>query len=346
MNEEFYKKTVTLILLLSLIALSFLLVKPILLSALLGVILAFIFLPVYTWINRYITSKNLSASILCTFLILLIILPFWFFTPILVDQSIKIYLAVQQADFVTPLKAVFPKIFASERFSAEVGSILYSFVTKITNSVMNCFSNLILNSPTLFLQSLVTLFTFFFVLRDKEEFLVYLETLLPFSDDVKKKLFKKTQDITVSVLYGQIILGIIQGVITGIGFFVFGIPNALFLTLLAIVAGIFPIIGTTVVWIPLVVYLIIQGNIIAVVGISLFGIFASIIENVSKPIFISRRSKMHSSLILFGMVGGVFLFGVLGFILGPLILAYLFILVEFYKGNGTNGIFKIPYSSK
>ena len=98
----------------------------------------------------------------------MIILPLWFLTPVVIDQSIKIYTSVQQIDFVTPLKNFFPELFVSEDFSAEIGSTIYGFVTKMTSSLMNSLSKLILNFAIIFLQLLIVFFVLFFVLRDKK----------------------------------------------------------------------------------------------------------------------------------------------------------------------------------
>ena len=209
-----------------------------------GLILAFIFSPIYDWIYKHLKSKNLSAFIICLLLVVVIILPIWFLTPVIIDQSIKVYTSSQQIDFITPLKNFFPELFVSEQFSAEIGSTIYSFVTKATNSLMNAAANLILNFAKIFLQLLVVFFTLFFVLKDKEQLVKYIQSLLPFSKEIEKKLFKSSKDITVSVLYGQVVIGILQGIIAGLGFFIFKIPNALLLTFFAALAGIFPIIGT------------------------------------------------------------------------------------------------------
>ena len=270
---------------------------------------------------------------MCLLLIVLVVVPLWYITPIAIDQSIKFYMNSQNMDFISPLKAVFPSIFQSEAFANEIGSAIHSFVTKTTNSLMNSLSNVILNFPTLFLQLLVVFFSFFFVLRDKEELIEYIQSLIPFSKEVEKRLFKSSKDLTVSILYGQIVLGIVQGIAVGIGFFIFGVPNALLITILAMLAGVFPIIGTAIVWVPVAIYLLIAGNTISALGVVIFGLISSVIETLFKPIFISRRAKMNSSLILFGMVGGILLFGLLGIILGPLILAYLFIVIEAYRNK-------------
>ena len=339
MDKEYLKKITTAIILLILIVLVFFLIRPILLSIIMGLILAFIFSPVYDWTYKHLKSKNLSALLIVILLLVVIILPLWFLTPVIIDQSIKVYTASQQIDFITPLKNFFPGLFVSEQFSAEMGSTIYGFVTKATNSLMNSASKLILNFATIFLQLLVVFFVLFFVLRDKEELIKYIQSILPFSKEVEKKLFKSSKDITISVLYGQVVIGILQGIIAGIGFFIFGLPNALLLTFLAALAGIFPIIGTALVWVPVVIYLLIAGNSFPALGVAIFGLCSSLVENLVKPIFISKRTNMNTSLILIGMIGGLLLFGILGLILGPLIIAYLLIVLELYRDKGSPTIF-------
>ena len=143
MEEVYFKRVVTTALLVLLIVLSFLLLKPILMSIILGLFLAFIFSPVQDKLVRIVKSENLSVSIICIALILIIVVPFWFLIPVLIDQSVNTYRSVQQMDFVTPLKTIFPSLFASGDFSNEVGSIIHSFVTNFANSLMNSFSNLL-----------------------------------------------------------------------------------------------------------------------------------------------------------------------------------------------------------
>jgi predicted PurR-regulated permease PerM len=333
MEQDYVRKVMSLIVLALLIVLSFFLLRPILLAIILGILLAFVFSPIYNGLKKYIKSKDLASALVCLIAIFIIVLPMWFLTPIVIDQSIKIYSASQEIDFVTPLQNIFPSIFASDEFSREVGNIIQSFVTKATNSATNALAEIILNFPVILLQSFVVLFTFYFVLRDKEELKEYVKSLLPFSKDVEKKLFDYSRNITSSVIYGQIIIGFVQGIIAGIGFFIFGVPNALFLTLLASLAGILPIIGTALVWIPVTIYLFVAGNTLAAVGVLIFGIISSTVDNFLRPIIVSKRTQIPSSLVLIGMVGGLFSFGILGFILGPLIVAYLLVILELYRSK-------------
>ena len=304
-----------------------------------GIILAFIFVPLYKKLDSKLKSPNVSVAIICLLLLALIIVPLWFLVPVLLKQSINIYFISRQIDFITPLKNIMPSLFSSPAFSTGIESSISEFIIGATNGLTVGVSNFVSNLPRLFLQLLVTLFTFYFVVRDNDKFVNYIQSLLPFPKDVENKLFKSSRDITFSVLYGQVIIGIVQGLIAGGSFYLFGVDNALFLLLIACVAGIFPIIGTSVVWIPVAAWMAVSGEIFAAIGIAFFGIFGWIFENIIKPMFISKRTNVHSAIILLGMVGGLFLWGILGVILGPLILAYLLIVLEIYRDKRVPGIF-------
>lgn len=325
-------------LLIILVVLSFFILKSVLISIIFGLIFAFIFNPVYEWFYKRIKSKNISALLIILLFLLIIILPIWFLTPILIKQAFEVFQAVQQIDFVTPIKSISPSLFSTEQFSIEIGSILSSFTSKLITSLMNSLSQLILNFPSLALHLFVVFFTFFFVLRDKDLILDYVKSLLPFSKEIEEKLFNYTKDITASVLYGQIIIGIIQGIIVGLGFIIFGVPNALLMAFLATLAGILPIIGPFLIWVPVVIYLFIAGNTVSAWGVIVFGVIASTIDNFLRPMIVSKKTKIHSAIILISMIGGLFFIGIVGLILGPLIISYLLVLLEIYRGKKTPGL--------
>lgn len=331
MDAEYFKKVVTTFLVVGLIILAFLVIKPIFISIVAGIILAFIFNPLCELLFRITKSKNISAGLVCLFLLILILVPFWFLAPIIIDETFKIYLAAQKIDFAALLQSIFPSIFHSPDFAAQVSSITTNFISKTMNSILNGFSDLILDLPRVLLHFLVVAFTFFFVLRDKNEILDYMRSILPFSKDVEKKLFESSKDITYSVLYGHVVIGLLQGIIVGISFLIFGVPNALFLTLLACVAAVIPVLGAPFVWIPVAIYLFISGNNVPAWAIVGFGLFAGIIDNILRPLIVSKRTKISTLLITLGMVGGLLFLGVFGLIIGPLILAYLLIVLEIYR---------------
>jgi predicted PurR-regulated permease PerM len=210
---------------------------------------------------------------------------------------------------------------------------VHSFLTRSANSLTTAFSNILLKFPVLFMHLLVVFFTFFYALRDKTELGKYIKSLSPFSKEVDDQFFEYSKGITSSVLYGIAIVGFIQGLIVGASLVIFNVPNALLLTFFAITVGVIPFIGPALIWLPVTIYLFIAQNPFQAIGVALFGIFASSIEHLLRPLIVSRRTSMPNSLIFFGMVGGFFLFGILGFLLGPLVLAYLIIFLELYRSK-------------
>lgn len=330
-DDNYFKKIIIIIIIGGLLVLSYLLLKPILLAILFSVFLAFVLTPLYDFINRKIKIPNLSALIICVVLIVLMILPIIFFTPILIQQSVKIYTAAQQLDFITPFKKIFPSLFVSEEFSIGLANTIHTFVVNTTNSLLNSVSQILLDLPTILLQLTIIFFTLFYVLRDKKGIVDYVMSILPFSPEIETKLIKATKDVTFSVLYGMIIIGVLQGIIVSIGFFAFGVPNALLLTIFAVVAGILPIIGPAIIWVPVMIYLLVAGNTVAAVGMIVFGLLSHIPDYLVRPLYLSKRTNLSPVIALIGMIGGIFTLGVLGVVLGPLILSYLLIVMDLFK---------------
>lgn len=339
MPDDFFKKAVPLITVLALVVLAFLVIRPIIMAIILGILLAFIFNPIYKFFLKLTKRKNLSSFLVLIILIALIVVPLWYLTPIIINQAIKFYLAAQQMDFVTPLTKFFPNFFQSDSFSNEVANAIRVFITNSTDSLVKSFTNFLVNIPKIILELIVVFFTFFFVSRDGDKFILYIKSLIPFSKEVEDKLVKSTRDITLSILYGQVVVGIIQGLIASIGFFIFKVPNAILLAVLAAFAGIIPVFGNIIVWVPVAIYFLIGGNTLAALGIAAFGLISILIETLIKPVFISRFTKLNSSIILIGIIGGLFVFGIFGVILGPLILAYLLIIFEVYRDRKSPDVF-------
>lgn len=342
-EEAYLKRGLSIAIVLGLVVLSYILLKPILMSLIAGIILASLFIPLFRKLNRKIKNKNVVSLALTILLILVIIIPIGILTPLLLDESISIFIAAQTIDLISPLKSIFPSLFTNEEIGYELARSIQNFVKDITGSFMNSLADFLFEElPSFFLMITVIIFSFFFVLRDNEQLTAYLKGISPFSKEVDKKLFKSTKDLTFSIVYGQLLIGGLQGVLVGVGFFIFGVPNALFLTILAVLAGILPVIGATIVWIPLIIYLFFTGwPIWPLLGITAFGIMGSFFENSTKPAMVSKRTNLHSGVILFGMIGGLMVFGLMGLVVGPLVLAYLLIFLDLIRDKGVPSIFEI-----
>jgi predicted PurR-regulated permease PerM len=335
-KEKHFKTIAIMVVIGILLILSFLILRPILISSIFGLIFAFIFHPVYKKLYSFFKNKNLSAFIICLGVVIIIILPLWFLIPIMVKQVFEIYIYLQQTGFSEIIESMLPS-FSSQDFSKNIIIAINSFIGEIASSFLNRFTDVLLNSPVILLNISLIIFVFFFGLRDGEDLIDYLQKISPLSKESEKKIFKQFKDITHSVIFGQFIVGLIQGIITGIGFFIFGVPNAIVLTLIASLVGILPIIGPWLVWVPVDIWLFLNGRFYAGIGMLIYGILIiSWVDNLIRPLIVSKKTKINPGIILVSMVGGLLTFGVLGLILGPLIISYLLLLLEFYKNKKAN----------
>jgi predicted PurR-regulated permease PerM len=207
-----------------------------------------------------------------------------------------------------------------------------SGIEKIAAYLVNAINNIISDIPGLFLQFFVLFFVMFFFLRDADIIMDYLKNLLPFKENVKEKFFIRFRSITNGVIYGVVLIGIIQGISTGIGLLIFGIPQTFLLTLVATIAAVLPFLGAWIVWIPVAITMIIQGNITNGLILLAYGIIVvSFIDNLLRPYIIGKKTEVNFVVVLLGMLGGIEIFGLIGFIIGPLIIDYLVIFIEFYR---------------
>ena len=133
------------------------------------------------------------------------------------------------------------------------------------------------------------------------------------------------------MIYGFVVVGFIQGVVGGLSFFIFGVPNPLFWTLAMIIASILPI-GPWLVWIPAAALQFAMGEVAAAVGLAIFGlVVTNNIDLILRPILVGKKAEMHPLIILVGGLGGIITFGAIGLIIGPLILAFTISFIKVYR---------------
>jgi len=337
-------KIVKRVLILSFVAVIFILallvIRPILISIVLGLLFAYIFSPVYNKIHNKIKRKNISAFLLIIGIIIIIAVPIIWLIPKIVNQTIDLYTKVQEVNFVEPIEKILPTIIKPETARA-IAVNINNLLGKAFTSVLNQFTAVIVNIPNLLLQFAVFLFTFFFSIRDSEKLKKYVSELSPFTDATEEKFMHEFRGITNSIIYGQLLIGIIQGLALGLGLWVLGVPKALILTVIAAIVSIIPFLGSWLVWLPIGLLLLITGNTFAGVALLLYGaLFVSSIDNILRPIIISRSSDLPIVVSVVGIIGGLYLFGIAGLVLGPLILAYAMIIIEFYKQGKLEELFK------
>jgi predicted PurR-regulated permease PerM len=342
LEKENFKTLLNYILVIGLFVLAFIIIKPVVYAMIYGILLAYILYPIYKFIQKRLKSENLSAFIICMALLIILGLLFTVIVSSLLNQVIGLYFSFQQFDLETMVRESVPFV-SSSQTAEKIAETIEASTGKFLGRFISGIGNMILDLPAIMLQILVFFIILFYSLRDGEKAYSYFKSLSPLKRELQEKFFQHFRDITSSVLIGQVVVGIIQGIIAGIGYFIFGVPNALLLTALTIVIGIIPIIGPWFVWIPIDIYLFIIGRSGAGIGLLVYGLFLiNWIDTIIRPLIVSRKTQINSSIVLIGMIGGLFVFGLIGFIIGPLILAYVLLVLELYRKQqfGDDIIFK------
>ena len=140
-------------------------------------------------------------------------------------------------------------------------------------------------------------------------------------------MLNKFISVTRATLKGSLVIGALQGCLAGIAFAVAGIDNAVFWGTVMAVLSVIPSIGSALIWFPAAVVLIMRGDVSAGIGLMVFcGLVVGSVDNLLRPILVGKDTKMHELMIFFGTLGGIFMFGITGIFIGPLI-ASLFITV-------------------
>lgn len=178
----------------------------------------------------------------------------------------------------------------------------------------------------------VLLYVMYYTYTDGIRFVGFLKELLPMQEAHREKLFHEVQLVTRAVMYGSVLTALIQAILGGIGFAVFGIPNVIFWSFVMFILALLPLIGPPMVWGPWGAYLVLTGETFRGVGLLIYSaILVSTMDNILRPKLIGSRAQVHPVLILLGVLGGIAHFGFSGFILGPLVLSIFVTILDVYR---------------
>ncbi|MDH3636805.1 MAG: AI-2E family transporter, partial [Gammaproteobacteria bacterium] len=190
----------------------------------------------------------------------------------------------------------------------------------------------------------VFLYTVYFLQMDGDKLIRKILYYLPLNSEDESLMLNKFTSVTRATVKGTMMIGLLQGVLAGGAFAVAGIDNAVFWGTIMAVLSVIPSVGSALVWLPASIILILQGSVAGGVGLLVFcGLIVGSLDNVLRPILVGKDTKMHELMIFFGTLGGIFMFGIAGIFIGPLI-ASLFVTVwELYGLAFSNYLPEVYY---
>jgi predicted PurR-regulated permease PerM len=187
-------------------------------------------------------------------------------------------------------------------------------------------------------QMLIALFALFYFFRDRGDVLKTVRGLMPMSEKETDYFFERVRAMTHASIYGTLVVAAIQGLLGGLMFWILQVPGAALWGFAMGVFSIVPTLGTFVIWAPAALFLAVQGSVAKAVLLAAWGLLVvSSIDNLLYPILVGKEIRIHTLPVFIAIVGGLFIFGAAGLVLGPVILAATVALLDILRSRTDHG---------
>lgn len=323
------------ILLLSVVSLAFIwILFPFYGAIFWGVILAIIFAPVQRNLLRKTNGrKTISALLSLIFILLLVIIPVFLLSGAIIQEAMLLYKRMDSGDinvanYLEQIISSLPPALIEGLNSFgianlnDVGTKLSEFAMTAAQFLTKQAVNIGSNTFQFIIGLAIMLYLLFFLLRDGAELARHCSTLVPLSEDQKSHLFKKFTTVVRATVKGNIAVAATQGALGGIMFWILSVEGALFWGVLMGVLSLLPAVGASLIWAPVAIYFFSTGAITQGIILTTFGVLViGLADNVLRPILVGKDTKIPDYVILISTLGGLSLFGLNGFVIGPLVAA-------------------------
>src|SRR3989338_1210120 len=285
---------------------SFLIFKPYFGALFVAVVFAIVFRPLFEALHRRVNGKGLAALLTLVFLFCVILIPATLFGFLVFDDARNLYeSAGAGATVISRFDAALQPIELFVRgiipgFELNVSAYINAALSFLVNNLGGAFTRAI----GIVFQTFIMLFALFYLFRDGEKFRSYIVTLSPLTNEYDERILKRIEGAISSVVKGKLLIIFIQGILAAI--------------------------GVAVVFVPAVIYLFITGGIPLAIGLLILGVIVGSIDNILGPILYEKGLSMHPLFILLSVLGGIALFGPVGFLAGPVAISLLLALLDIY----------------
>ncbi len=321
------------------------LVEPYLIPIFLAVVLVVVAGPLYQLVLKLVgRHRALASMITCLLLFLIIAVPLFLVASAITTQALNLATTVGHLLGSDQLKSTFEHGLGRlgpymERLQdtfgishADVVQNIGQWVRKISNLIYGNLTFLLRGMTSLVVDFALMLFVTFYLLMDGQDFARKIMALSPLPEETNRDVVNDVLNTLRATLKGSVVLALIQGAAGGLGFWVFGVPNALFWGTVMVFASVVPLVGTALVWMPAGIYLIMMNQTGQALGVMVWCLMTGMAgDNWLRPKLIGGHANLHPLLTFFSVLGGLSLFGVVGLFLGPLILAVVLSLLEVYQ---------------
>lgn len=306
----------------------FFIFKPFLYALILAAVCAVVFQKPHAAVRRAVGGREVMAATLSTILVLVaIVAPLAILGAQVASEAVVVYGSMHaEGGAGTMFEAV--RDFIARSVSIDIASYMEGLLGWLTGNLGPIFSGAV----HFVVDIVVFVIALFYALKDgymlKRAFVMFS----PLSDKDDEHIVRTLERAVNSVVVGRLATALVQGILAIMGFWAFGVPNAVLWGSVAAVTALIPGIGTALVVLPAIAYLYLNGMAFAAAGLGIWGVgFVGLVDNIIGPKLIGRGVAVHPFLILLSVLGGIVFFGPMGFILGPLSISLLFALLDTYR---------------
>jgi len=299
----------------------------------LSAIIVVVCYPLYDFFLKYFSRSNRSIAALLTTITVfcVVVTPIYFASALLVNEFVTYYKTIDTTTQM-PIDTAFSGIETS--LQAYIPGFQINFSDQVRQSVTWFGSHI----GTIFAGTLSIILTFligmlgsFYLFRDGKRLVEWFIKVSPLKNNEDMAILDRVAKSVRSVVLGTVLVAIIQGIVATVGFSIFGIPQPILWGSIAALGAVLPGIGTAGIMVPAVIYLLFVGEMGGAIGLAIWGITAIVVvDNMLGPYLMSRGNNLHPFIVLISVLGGITLFGPIGFILGPVSISLLMVLLELY----------------
>lgn len=324
--------------------------QPFLNVLILSAVFSTAFYPLYEWVLKRMKGRaRIAALTTCLLVFLFILVPLIVFSILLGRQAFDAYKFIQETVSNGALEPYLRWEHGGYLYDAlgilrdQIGSFVDLDSLDLRTRIMETAqtgatflatqsANILKSIGWLLISLFILLFAMFYFFKDAKLIIHKLMTLSPLPKRHEIELFNKFKEISHAALYGILLTAIAQGVVGAIGFTIVGIPSSIFWGTAIALFSLVPIIGTATIWLPASIILVLTGNVGGGLFLFFYGLLVvSTVDNFLRAYFIGERTKMNQLLTFLAVFGGIGVFGLIGVIFGPLILALFFAFLHIYE---------------
>lgn len=345
-----YQKVVPFIIFILALILLFNFIKPLIAIILSSILLAYITFPVYRRLRKKISHKVTSIILSLVIVFIIIMIPFSFLAYEVTQQGYYFYDSLSNKivkgeifgfGCVSADSKVCALLNQAEKFSSERLS-KFGFdkeLQKLLPIIEEKITQFIFRIPLMIAGVFLTFILAYYILKDWRSILKKIVYIIPMRTKTTNRLVKEFGSVTYTVVYAQLFVALIQGIVATIGFWIFGVPFPVILGILTAFCTLIPTAGTSIIWLPASLYLIISGNythnyivLYKGIGLLIYSFFIiNLIDNLLLAKIVHEKAKVSQISIIVGVIGGAVMFGIIGIFIGPILLPLLITYFETFK---------------